>query len=267
MNKIKSGLFIAISICATTAYAGLPTLSSYTFAKGDKIASLSIGVGSSQGGAAFGQQLSMEWCIAGGWIDNRASLGLGFAINNALCGKYDTFMVGTYDYSYQFTTYVSNQPDWLNLPAVSHSTQHRQGDGSTWAHVSQDNLSAMITCSFHFQFIDHLDIYATAGLGIGVNFRSFDYYNSKGFKKVDVDKTYGTRPTYHDIYSYDDFKHAEWSNAIKSFGLCPAASALVGARWYFTESFAAQAELGMIGACFTTGTSETILSIGATLKF
>lgn len=266
MNKIRTCLFVAISICATAAYAGLPALSSYTFAKGDKIASLSIGVGSGSG-ATFGQQLSMEWCIAGGWIDNRASLGLGFAINNALCGKYDTFLVGTYDYTYQHTTYHYNIPDWMNLQPVYHTTQHRSGQGSTWAEVQQDNLAAMVTCSFHFQFIDRLDIYATVGLGIGFNFRAFDYYNSDGFKKADVDKTYGSRPTTRDVYSYDDFEHAQWSNAIKSFSLCPAASSLVGARWYFTDSFAAQAELGMIGACFTTGTSYTILSFGATLKF
>lgn len=266
MNRIKTSLFIAISIATTTAYAALPAITSPTFAKGDKIASLSIGVGTGTANASFGQQLSMEWCIAGGWIDNRASLGLGFAIDNSLCGTYDRTLTGSYDYTYEQLTYNSNIPDYMDLKSFYRTTHTRSGKGSTSAHISQDNLAAMAICSFHFQFIDRLDVYATVGIGIGFNFRSFDYYNSEGFHTANVDKTYGTRPKMRNVYSYDDFKHAKWDENISEFGLCPAASTLVGARWYFTDRFAAQMEVGMIGACFTTGTSQTVLSIGAALK-
>ena len=52
-------------------------------------------------------------------------------------------------------------------------------------------------------------------------------------------------------WSYNDLDHVVWSDGSqdKKTGVCFAMSVLVGARYYFTEHLAANAELGMIGGC------------------
>lgn len=82
-----------------------------------------------------------------------------------------------------------------------------------------DDLRITATCSFHFQFIDKLDTYVISGIGGGCRF----YDGGNG--------TTG-------IFTYTE---------------------AVGARWYFTPSFAVNGEVGWDGASF--------LMAGITWKF
>lgn len=267
----KIGMLAVSCLITMVAYAELPQLNEYTFSKGDKTANLSIGLGSLNNSFSFGQQFSMEWCVADGWINNRASLGIGFAINNNAFGKYTTFLTGYYDYTYTHTTYHSNIPSWLNIDKQYTNTQHREGTGSCWADVTQDNISAMATCSFHFQFTNKLECYALIGFGAGVNFNDFEYYNIRGLSKKNYDKTHqrgsnGIKT--RDVYSYNDFDHVVWDQGIKEIRACFAMSGLVGARYYFAPQWAAQMELGLIGGTFNRQTSGcTVWSIGISHKF
>lgn len=264
MKTRKIAMLIATCIASLTAHAELPAIDSYTFAKGDKVANLNIGLGSLNGSFAFGQQLSMEWCVVDGLIGNRASLGVGFAINNNALGKYTTYMSGHYDYTYTTTTYSSRYNKTYT------GTQRREGYGRCNAVVTQDNISAMATCSFHFQFTNKLECYALVGFGVGANFNIFDYYNVRGLEEKNHDNTFqnGSYET-RVVYSYNDFDHVVWESGIKKASACFAVSSLVGARYYFSPQWGAQMELGMIGGTFNRQTTSgcTVWSIGISHKF
>lgn len=157
MKKFLKVSFVAVMcLLGGSAYAGLPALSNHVFAKGDALGSVTVGVG-----AGFSQKLAFDYCIVDGWINDRASLGVGAAIANDL---------------------------W-------------------WG--GNDDLRITATCSFHFQFIDKLDTYVISGIGGGCRF-----YEGGG--------TGG-------LFTYTE---------------------TVGARWYFTPSFAVNAEVGWDGASF-----------------
>lgn len=76
MKKIIGILSLVIAmICSNNAYAELPEISEPTFERGDLIGSLTVGYG-----WGFSQRLAVEYGVAGGWIDDRASLGVGAAL-------------------------------------------------------------------------------------------------------------------------------------------------------------------------------------------
>ena len=255
-------IFAALCIGSSSMQAGLPQLNERpVFTKGDVIANVGLGIGSIAGSTTFGQQIGMEWCIVDGWINNRASLGIGFSVANSAFGKYTNFKYGTYNYRYPIygPSISSNREVW-----EIKNYGNRSGIGSTWCDVTQDNLAFLAIGSCHFQFIDRLDTYGSVGLGFGLNFRSFRYYGAKGFES-DNNMTSNIRR-----WSYNDLDHVVWSDGSqdKKTGACFAMSFLIGARYYFTEHFAANVELGMIGGCFPSqGAGCSILGFGVSYKF
>lgn len=262
--KAKKYIMIFATLCASMSgvQAGLPNLNERpVFAKGDIVANVGLGVGTLSGSSTFGQQIGMEWCIVDGWLDKRASLGIGFSIDNSAFGKYTEFKYGTFNYQYPIygPSINSNREIW---EIKNYGT--RNGIGSTWCDVTQDNLAFLVTGSFHFQFIDRLDTYGSIGLGFGLNFRSFRYYGENGFES-ESNLTSNFRR-----WSYNDLDHVVWSDGSQDAktGACFAMSVLIGARYYFTEHFAANVELGMIGGCLTSrGMGSTILGFGVSYKF
>lgn len=84
MKKIIGILSLVIAmICSNNAYAELPEISEPTFERGDLIGSLTVGYG-----WGFSQRLAVEYGVADGWIDNRASLGVGAALGNSFISYY-----------------------------------------------------------------------------------------------------------------------------------------------------------------------------------
>ncbi len=250
--------FMTLCMTMSVSYAQLPVLSSYEFVKGDKVLNVNVGVGAMDGSASFGQQLSMEWCVVDGWFDNRASLGVGFSLVNSAFGSYTEAKYGTYDYNYPVYALITHtQRDHWSVS----NTVHRKGVGNTMADVEQDNLAMMGKASFHYQFIDNLDTYFTFGIGMGLSFRSYSYYGTTGFDS----KSYvGERIK----YQYNDMDHVTWINGSKPMSVSLALSSLLGARYYFSEHLAANAELGMIGQCFATyGAGCSVFMVGLSVRF
>lgn len=91
--------------------------------------------------------------------------------------------------------------------------------------------------SFHYEFVDKLDTYLTVGVGGGAytSTHKVNFANS-------AEKEYGV----------EDFKE---SASIGCFNWVSS----IGARYYFTDKWAANAELGWTGANY--------FAIGATYKF
>lgn len=100
MKKFLKMSFVAVTcLLASTAYAGLPELSNNVFAKGDAMGSLTVGIG-----GGFSQKLAFDYCIIDGWINNRASLGVGAAVTNDLWwnGNDDLRVTVTCSFHFQF---------------------------------------------------------------------------------------------------------------------------------------------------------------------
>lgn len=107
----------------------------------------------------------------------------------------------------------------------------------------EDWFTVTVNASFHYEFIDKLDTYVTLGLGGGVDAATAKYkWNSDGKKKYK--EFYGVEP--------------ETESASASQGIFGWVSSL-GARYYFTNNWAANVELGWTGAGYIT--------LGATYKF
>ena len=261
-------LFLSICLVASfaTAQAELPALTENVFTKNTTLVNGAIGIGTLANSTTFGQHFGMEWGIVDGWLDNRASLGVGFSIDNVACGNYVEFMYGTYDYYYPI--YGKNLADGDRHNSWEQVNKgHREGVGSTWATVSQDNLAFMANCSFHYQFIDKLDTYFTLGFGFAVNFRSYDYWGTEGFEEKSYESTSDTK--HPRKWSYNDYDHVVWNkNGSNGTGASFAMTSTVGARYYFTDNWAAKAELGMIGGAFPTwGPGLSVLTLGVTYRF
>lgn len=78
MKKILTVITIILaSAMVNNAHAALPELTSQAFAKGDMVGSLTIGYG-----WGFSQRIAVEYGVADGWLNDRASLGVGGAIGN-----------------------------------------------------------------------------------------------------------------------------------------------------------------------------------------
>lgn len=99
-----------------------------------------------------------------------------------------------------------------------------------------DNITLAAIGSFHYEFIDKLDTYVTLGLGFGI-----------GIHKSKIDYTDPELEEY-----WGDRKDSS-SNGY--FGWISS----LGARYYFTNQWAANVEFGWTGAGYFT--------IGATYKF
>ena len=159
---LKTSLIAVFCLCGGISYAALPALSENVFSQGDALGSVTVGFGK-----GFSQKVSFDYCLVDGWINDRASLGVGGAIGNNL------YWNGAYD-----------------------------------------DLVFMLTCSFHFQFIDNLDTYVISGIGGGCGFP----------------------------YDNDD------KRVIGLFEYTEA----VGVRYYFTPSFSVNGEVGYSCGNFVT---------------
>lgn len=98
-NLFRTSLAALLCLCTSSAFAGLPTLSDHVFAKGDALGTVTVGVGS-----GFSQKLSFDYCIVDGWINDRASLGIGGAVGNNLwwSGTDDLSFMATCSFHFQF---------------------------------------------------------------------------------------------------------------------------------------------------------------------
>lgn len=106
----------------------------------------------------------------------------------------------------------------------------------------EDWFTVTVNASFHYEFIDKLDTYVTLGLGGGVDAAKGKYKWSSEAKE-EFEKKGMVAPKISDSASRGIFG---WVSSL-------------GARYYFTENWAANVELGWTGAGYIT--------LGATYKF
>lgn len=230
-------------------------LQAQTYKRGDLIGSVGIGYASMKNlpdtkdefRPAFSQKVALEWIIKDGWIKNKAALGLGFIIDNAFGGKHDQYRLGVYNYTYTYTTRKENSSGRPKYEYTTYKKQ-RKGSGSAISELKRDDLKAIAATTFHYNPISKLDTYFTFGLGVAVGFRgSGKNRNQQGFNSVHED--YGTGK-FEIKEHYDDIDHVKWVDGLKKTKVGLAVATFIGARWWFSDKLAVNAEVGMLGAAF-----------------
>lgn len=285
MKKIIT-VAVAILLCVT-ASAKRPKAKqvNQTFSKGDLVVDLGFGLGISQytdlnkdknevekvSGATFTQKLGFEVGVA---KFGKFTLGLGAMVNNSYGAGYESSIIGSYNYTYfrsthSWSQYAGPRPQWTTRTEEIRRTGFPKADAD--AHI--DAISVLIKGSLHYQFVKNLDTYATIGLGIAG--RKTIYSNQRNTKGLDA----GSRefnPGNHTVqisYSFDDAEHVVWKDSEMTTQFAFAIA--VGARYYLTDNWALNAEIGLNSADFKEGFTTkkvkladlSIFSIGASYKF
>lgn len=256
-----------IALMASMLMLSVMISNGQTFDKGDYVLNVGVGVGTVKNlpnierQTTFTQKLSMEWCVVDK-LGERGSLGIGFAVNNGYGGKYSTALVGEYDYEYILTTRVQNLNGGYNY---DRREIEREGFGSANADLSRNDLSLLFTTSFHYQMGKKLDTYLTLGVGAtGIIDVVSNVRNELGFSSASSSLTDDAMSA---SYKYDDLKHVEWIGVGAT--VQPAIAAYVGARYYFTDHFAANIEAGLLNATLSKkyGFGYNHLAVGLSYKF
>lgn len=71
--------FLALILALTMGIATSSVMANSLFAKGDVLGSFTLGFGD-----GFGQRFAVDYGLVDGWIDGKASLGLGASFSNTL---------------------------------------------------------------------------------------------------------------------------------------------------------------------------------------
>lgn len=182
---MKKILLICVCVLANLAFISAQN----TFAKGDKVVNVGIGLGSTlHTGSGYSTKIppitgSFEMCIIDELFDSKSSLGVGGYVGYG-SSEYKYSIGNTSEFKYKYTDFIIG-----------------------------------VRGALHYQLVDKLDTYA--GLALGYDIVS------------------GSTSGAYDGYSA--------SASGIDFG------AFLGARYYFTDNFAAMAELGYDIAIFKIG--------------
>lgn len=274
---------ITLAIIALVAATGM---SAQTFRPGDMVVDLGLGVGTADiveisgsldplsivsrkdNRATFTQKLAFEYGLMD--YDGLGTIGVGLMINNAYGGGFNTITSGSYDYTYVQRAYryglnSHNRPVWNE---TNSRTIARKGVGTAKAHANINDFNFMIKASLHRQFIDRLDTYATIGFGVSAYKVSLSDFGetvgiSSGESKLNRNDT---DHTYQLDYYYNDLDHIKWESYETKARF--AMALFVGARYYFTDNWAVNAEFGLNSISFHAhACNYNVLSFGASYKF
>lgn len=250
-----------------------------SFSEGDIQVGLTIGAGTvaydDKSRGTFDQHLTVDYGVTS-FADDRLTLSIGGALNNAYGGSFDTPLFGTYDYTFKKTeithSWNSSTNSWAD-PRNESKKERRKGNGTAEGRASREDVSLLFTVGLHLAAADKLDVYAQVGAGFGFMNHVFGKYdNLVGFEEADVDteKTTPGESKVRTSYKFDDLSHVKWQGYKTKF--VPSLAAYVGVTYYFTEHFGATTQLGLIGSNLHLSKngyadSYSIWSIGAVFKF
>ena len=74
MKKLFTLLVVAVM-----GFAAMNANAQSVFAKNDLVGSVTLGFGD-----GFGQRFAVDYCVVDGWLDGKASLGIGASLNNTI---------------------------------------------------------------------------------------------------------------------------------------------------------------------------------------
>lgn len=260
---------MAIFAVATSANA-------QEFNKGDRKADLTVGVGvvayKDESRVTFDQHASMEWGVAS--VVGKFTIGVGFQVNNSYGGRFDSKVIGEYDYYYTSHTrgkvYSYKDKKWN--PLNEDKEIHRKGSGTADATIAREDVDVLATVSFHYSPIKRLDTYVKVGAGVGyMTYLYGNYSNEQGFTKSDYERNNSSKITdTRTWWSFNDLDHVKWSNGDSK--IVPAIGVYIGATYMLTERWGLDAQIGLISANIKDAdkgypNSYGVFAMGASYKF
>jgi hypothetical protein len=174
MRKFKLVIALAISVLCFSAQA------QNSFAKGDFVANLGVGLGSYIGGSGYDivvppVSLSGDYCIVDGLIRDRASIGVGgyvaymsnkYVVLNDYGWKYNYVIVGARG-TFHFA--VSEKFDVYAGILVGYNASSSSIYGTDIKLSAEDALDGLIHSEFigaRYWFVDNIGAFAEIGYGI-----------------------------------------------------------------------------------------------------
>lgn len=271
-------LFTLITVAVAVASGFIAD--AQVFDKGDRKIDLTVGVGvikqptmqGEKNKATFDQHFGMEWGVAK--FTDKFTLGVGFSVNNAYGGTYESPVAGTYNYQYNYSehgkVFKYSTDKWERISVNEKRT--REGVGTADADVSREDINIMPTIAFHYSPMSCLDVYVKIGVGVGVmNYLFSNFRNENGFKSVNINnhnenKLYDVYTT----YSYNDLDHVKWEGY--ETRVTASVAAYIGATYMLTEKWGLDAQLGLVSSCLKESkykypASYSIFAIGASYRF
>lgn len=219
----------------------------------------------------FTQKLGFEFCVHE--FNEKSSLGIGVSLNNATFGTHNTYVSGSYDYSYVATVYSKSygSSHWLK----SFETRQRSGTGNALAKTTIIDYSVMAKVAFHRSFGERWDTYAALGIGVAyVTSLYGDYSHTTGF--TNKTQTFNQTGTYGSSYSFNDLNHVVWDQGSDSQGRF-AIAGYIGARYFISSNFGIGVEVGLTSLSLRKITESSgkdkwyndysLLNVGVAYKF
>ena len=256
-----------IVLMASMLVLGVLVSNGQSFQSGDCVVNIGVGAGTVKNlpyperQATFTQKISAEWGVSE--IGDKGSIGLGFAVNNGIGGKYTAYgTLGEYDYDYILTIRTQNANGGYTY---NRREIEREGIGSADVDLNRNDISLLFTTSFHYQMGKRLDTYLTLGVGAtGIVDVVSNVRNEQGFSAA---SSSFTDEAVSASYKYDDMRDVEWIGVGAT--VRPAVAAYVGARYYVTDHLALNAEAGLLNATLSKkyGYGYNHLSVGLSYKF
>lgn len=268
--------YLAKLFLVAMSFISSGTMSAQTFEKGSVVLSAQ-GIGGLMDTPddyklGYGGRLSVEFGIADNLFNGKGAIGIGLVASDLYGGTYESLNSGEYNYQYTITTYIKEKSSKSSREVIRSSThqERRHSTGAAECDVNRNDATLMATISLHAEFAEHLDTYLMVGGGATYCTRSFsNYRNAVNLKSVDhIEK----KPSVSNYtgpvisYSFNDFNHVKWAGFDPKF--YPAAMGIIGARYYFTDHLALNAELGM--STFTIKknlNAMTLGGVGVSFKF
>jgi len=254
-----------LSICAVCISSLTPMFihAAETPEKGDMIVEAGIGAGMvdyDESKALFTQRIGAEWVIVPELINDKFTLAAGVYINNGYGADVDTKAVGSYDYQYTITVRSKRT-------GTTYNHQRRTGYGTADVNIKREELNLLPTLSLRYHITPRFDAYLSIGAGVGMMHSIMGKKkNLKGFSKDSYNHTdnIGTTRSYH----YNDLDHVDWGDATFT-KVTASIAAYVGARYFITDNWGVNAQVGLISANLKKSYSHSfnLFSIGATYKF
>lgn len=270
--KIMKLLAAGAMALAMTSPAAAQTVS-----RGDILVDAGIGIGVLKSGdnhTMFTQRIAAEYIIKDDLqlFGRNFAVGAGLSVTNGYCGLGNGVVMGIYDYDYYVYRYGWQVVEGRRQVIDEVHAVNRAGGGEAVAPFKRDDLTFLPQATLHYEPMTGLDVYVGVGIGLGLA-------NSwTGTKTAITSGDFGSDNIYQTTQNntqnivvkaaYNDMDHAEWKDGCGTNATF-AMAVYAGARYWLTDKFAANMQVGMLGGAIkkSIGSSYDLFSVGLTYRF
>lgn len=157
---------LTLLVVAVMGFTAIEANANGVFAKDNLLGSLTLGFGN-----GFGQRVAIDYGVVDGWLDGKASLGVGASINNTIGWdfKYDAIsVIANCSFHYQF---VENLDTYVvaGFGGGLHMGQNHFGGRIDWTSAVGLRYYFSPTTAFNFEAGHTADCFVNLGVTFRLN--------------------------------------------------------------------------------------------------